>query len=87
MTGIQRWTTLSSKIKARVKRMIMEREQSPSPEDQMPQSAPPWLQYANPEPQKSKFEELIQNPLAVLAIGIAIGVIIVSMRPIVVQSA
>jgi len=62
----------------------MEREPSPSPEELQQQSVPPWLQYANP-PQKSKFEELIQNPLAVLAIGIVIGVIIVSMRPIVVQ--
>ena len=29
----------------------------------------------------------MQNPIAILAIGIVIGVIIVSMRPIVVQSA
>jgi hypothetical protein len=51
----------------------------------MQQSAPQWLQYASPPPQKSKFEELVQNPVAILAIGIVIGVIIVSMRPIVVQ--
>ena len=58
----------------------MERAPSPNPEE----SAPPWLQYA---PQKSsRFEELIQNPVAVLAIGIVIGVLIVSMRPIVVQA-
>jgi len=66
----------------------MERHPSPSPEElQQQQSAPPWLQYASPPPQKSKFEELMQNPIAILAIGIVIGVIIVSMRPIVVQSA
>jgi hypothetical protein len=58
----------------------MERAPSPGPEE----SAPQWLQYA---PQKSsRFEELIQNPVAVLAIGIVIGVLIVSMRPIVVQA-
>jgi len=62
----------------------MERAPSPGLEDAHQQSAPPWLQYA---PQKSsRFEELIQNPVAVLAIGIVIGVLIVSMRPIVVQA-
>lgn len=44
---------------------------------------PQWPQYERP---KSKFEELAQNPVAVLAIGIVIGVLIVSMRPIVVQA-
>ena len=63
----------------------MERQPSPSPEELQQQSVPPWLQYASPPPQKSKFEELMQNPIAILAIGIVIGVIIVSMRPIVVQ--
>jgi hypothetical protein len=60
----------------------MERPQSPSPEE----SAQPWLQYASPPPPRSsRFDELIQNPMAVLAIGIVIGVLIVSMRPIIVQ--
>lgn len=65
----------------------MERAPSPGLEDAHQQSAPPWLQYASPPPQRSsRFDELIQNPVAVLAIGIVIGVIIVSMRPIVVQA-
>jgi hypothetical protein len=59
----------------------MPSEPSPIHEHQSDQQ---WVQYAPP---KSKFEELIQNPVAVLAIGIALGVIIVSMRPIVVQTA
>jgi hypothetical protein len=59
----------------------MERPPSPSPED-----AHQWVQFEKPQP-KSKFEELANNPVAILAIGIVIGVIIVSMRPIVIQSA
>jgi hypothetical protein len=59
----------------------MERPQSPSPED-----AHQWVQYEKP-PSKSKFDELMNNPVAILAVGIVIGVIIVSMRPIVIQSA
>ena len=57
----------------------MERPPSPNPVD-----AHQWLQYEKP-PSKSKFEELASNPVAILAIGIVIGVVIVSMRPIVVQ--
>ena len=64
----------------------MERAPSPGLEDAHQQSAPPWLQYASPPQRSSRFEEIIQNPVAVLAIGIVIGVIIVSMRPIVVQA-
>ena len=65
----------------------MERAPSPGLEDVRQQNAPPWLQYESPPPQRSsRFDELTQNPLAVLAIGIVIGVLIVSMRPIVVQA-
>jgi hypothetical protein len=59
----------------------MERPPSPSPED-----ARQWLQFEKPQP-RSKIEELMNNPVAVLAIGVVIGVIIVSMRPIVIQAA
>ena len=59
-------------------------ERAPSP-DHRPPSAQQWVQYANPPP-PSKFEEFIQNPVAVLAVGIVVGALIVSMRPIVVQA-
>jgi len=65
--------------------MIMETQEED--QQQQDQNVQPWLQYASPPPKSSRIEELAQNPLAILAIGIIIGVVLMTMRPIVIQTA
>lgn len=41
--------------------------------------------YAPPPPKKDLFESLKENQIGLVLIGIVIGILIISMRPIIIQ--
>ena len=74
--------------------MTMEQDRIPTPPPQ--EYAPQWLESDPPPParfqqrlqfeEKSRMDELFDNKLSILAIGIIIGAVLAMMRPVVIHA-